>query len=354
MMDMIVGQSEQIKRIKELIRQVVNTDLGVMICGESGVGKELVARALHFQSYRRNAPFVKVNCAALPGELLESELFGYEKGAFTGAEKLKLGKFELAHEGTIFLDEIGDMPLMLQSKMLQVLQDGEFSRIGGRADVKVNTWIVSATNHDLEEDVKRGLFREDLFYRLNIIKIVVPPLRDRKEDIALLVEHFISRYSKQFNYSFVPDKHVMDIFNRYHWPGNVREVENYIKRLLVLNDWEEVKEEILDRIHSYSNGKSVAPASIDDKVRPDLTQSLLDELIVNEKKKSGGLAFASLKDIRKKALMKIEKEIIEQVLKRTNWNKKQAARHLKISYKALLYKVKDMNIKGPAERGVEQ
>lgn len=348
-MDMIVGQSEQIKRIKELIRQVVNTDLGVMIYGESGVGKELVARALHFQSYRRNEPFVKVNCAALPAELLESELFGYEKGAFTGAEKLKLGKFELAHDGTIFLDEIGDMPLVLQSKLLQVLQDGEFSRVGGRVDVKVNTWIVAATNHDLEEDVKRGLFREDFYYRLNIIKIVVPPLRDRKGDIPLLIDHFLSRYGKQFNNTFTVTKEVLDVLTGYHWPGNVREVENYVKRLLVLNDWEEVKEELLVRIQSYSEGRRATESTAGGKEQADVTQSILDELVLSDKS-NGGVCFASLKDIRKKALMKIEKEVIEQVLRRTNWNKKQAAKHLQISYKALLYKVKDMNIKGP---GVE-
>lgn len=347
-MDMIVGQSDQIKRIKDLIRQVVNTDLGVVICGESGVGKELVARALHFQSYRRNSPFVKVNCAALPSELLESELFGYEKGAFTGADRLKLGKFELANNGTILLDEIGDMSLILQSKLLQVLQDGEFSRIGGKNDVKVNTWIIAATNHVLDDDVKKGLFREDLFYRLNIIKICVPPLRERKEDIPLLVNHFLSRYSAQFNAGFVAPDDMIEIFLRHHWPGNVREVENYVKRLLVLSDWDDIKDEIIDRSMAYraegivvgskvkieqevvsgrENGISPAKTGVDDQAETEII---------------------SLKEIRKQALIKVEKEVIEEVLKRTNWNKKRAARHLQISYKALLYKVKNMNIREPA------
>ncbi len=340
-MDMIVGESEQINRIKELIRQVVNTDLGVVIHGESGVGKELVARALHLQSYRRNAPFVKVNCAALPYELLESELFGYEKGAFTGADRLKLGKFELANNGTIFLDEIGDMPLALQSKLLQVLQDGEFSRIGGKTDVKVNTWVLCATNHDLEEEVKHGLFREDLYYRLNIIKILVPPLRERKGDIPLLVEHFVERYKEQFNSSFVAPEDLLDVFLRYHWPGNVREVENYVKRLLVLSDWEEMREEILDRVNVGPSGPVVRKMAKSESVQ--VSRSPLEGLI----DLSAAGDDISLKDIRKRALLKIEKEVIEEVLRRTNWNKKRAARYLKVSYKALLYKVKDMNIKEP-------
>lgn len=347
-MDMIVGQSDQIKRIKDLIRQVVNTDLGVVIYGESGVGKELVARALHFQSFRRNSPFVKVNCAALPSELLESELFGYEKGAFTGADRLKLGKFELANNGTILLDEIGDMPLMLQSKLLQVLQDGEFSRIGGKNDVKVNTWVIAATNHILDDDVKKGLFREDLFYRLNIIKICVPPLRERKEDIPLLVNHFLSRYSAQFNASFVAPDDMIEIFLRYHWPGNVREVENYVKRLLVLSDWDEIKDEIIDRSMAYSAEGIVVGSKV--KIEQEVVSGSENGISMGKTgvDDQAETEILSLKEIRKQALIKVEREVIEEVLKRTNWNKKRAAIHLKISYKALLYKVKNMNIREPA------
>jgi transcriptional regulator with PAS, ATPase and Fis domain len=353
-MDMMVGESEPINRIKELIKQIVDTDLTVVIYGESGVGKELVARSLHFQSHRKDFPFVKVNCAALPSELLERELFGYEKGAFTGADGLKPGKFEQANNGTIFLDEIGDMPLTLQSKLLQVLQDGEFSRIGGKKDVKVNTWIVSATNHDLENEVKRGLFREDLFYRLNIIKILVPPLRDRKEDIPILFEHFLSRYGEQFNPDFVLDKEVLDIFSSYHWPGNVREMENYIKRLLVLNDWEQLKEEILDKIHAAPTRRELPIAPPDAKAKERISRDVLEKLIDLGEEKERIISLPSLKEIKKQALLKIEKEVIEEVLKRTNWNKKMAARHLKVSYKALLYKIKGADIKKPPDLDKER
>ena len=175
---LLIGSSKSIEKTKALIRQVADTDLNVLISGESGVGKELVSRSLHILSQRGSRPFVKVNCAAIPGELLESELFGYEKGAFTGANSTKKGKFELAHNGTILLDEIGDMPLFLQSKMLQVLQDYQFSRLGGKRDIKVDCWILAATNHDLEQDILDGLFREDLYHRLNIIRIAIAPLGD--------------------------------------------------------------------------------------------------------------------------------------------------------------------------------
>jgi len=183
----LIGQSLAIQKVKTLISQVANSDLNAIISGESGVGKELVAQALHLSSYRRSRPFIKVNCAAIPSELLESELFGYEKGAFTGAERAKEGKFEIAHKGTILLDEIGDMPLSLQSKMLQVLQDLRFSRLGGKKDVQVDCWVLAATNQDLEKNIRQGLFREDLYFRLNIIRIYIPPLRERPEDIEPLV-----------------------------------------------------------------------------------------------------------------------------------------------------------------------
>ena len=208
-----IGNSPAIKQIKELVKEVADTGLSVIIYGETGVGKEVVARELHRQSNRKKKKFVKVNCAALPSELMESELFGYEKGAFTGATQFKPGKFEIASDGVIFLDEIGDIDLPLQAKLLRVLQSGEFSRLGGE-DVRVDTWVIAATNHDLEDDMRGGRFREDLYYRLNIIRIDVPPLRERKEDIPLLVDYFIKKYRSELDIieGFALDSNMMDLF----------------------------------------------------------------------------------------------------------------------------------------------
>ena len=203
-----IGNSPSIRNIKELIKVVANTALNVIIYGETGVGKEVVARELHRLSDRRTKRFLKVNCTALPFELLESELFGYEQGAFTGAVRFKPGKFEIASDGVIFLDEIGDIPLHMQAKLLHVLQSGEFSRLGGK-EVKVNTWVIAATNHDLESDLRKGRFREDLYYRLNMIKIDIPPIRKRKEDIHPLIEYFVEKYRSEFDidegFSIDPD-----------------------------------------------------------------------------------------------------------------------------------------------------
>ncbi|WP_456431786.1 sigma-54 interaction domain-containing protein [Thermosulfuriphilus sp.] len=335
-LDFIVGQSSAIQSIKELITQVVNTDLNVVIYGESGVGKELVARALHRLSYRKDKPFVKVNCAALPGELLESELFGHEKGAFTGAVTQKPGKFELANGGVIFLDEIGDMPLHLQAKLLQVLQDGEFSRVGGQKDIRVDTWVIAATNHDLDRDIKEGRFREDLYFRLNIIKIVVPPLRNRREDIPLLCKHFLARYSPRLGGQDVEiPTPLMELFMEYHWPGNVRELENYIRRFLVLKDWEPIAQDIRRHMDSAQGKKSpqVQATNLKDLVREELAPY--------------GNGSIPLKEIRRKIFDYVERELIEVVLEKTNWNRRQAAEILQISYKALLYKMQNLGIKEP-------
>src|SRR5881409_3311051 len=232
---MLFGHSERMAEVQDLIERVADTDVTVLIRGESGTGKELVARALYASSLRRDRPFVKVNCAALPTELLESELFGFERGAFTGAIQHKPGKFEFAHHGTMFLDEISEMSPALQAKLLQVLQDGEFARLGGKHDVHVDVRIIAATNRDLEAAVASGHFREDLFFRLNVVSIVVPPLRDRREEIPMLTEYFLKKYSVQYNkpYSDIsPD--TMHLFMDYDWPGNVRELENLIKRAVVL------------------------------------------------------------------------------------------------------------------------
>ncbi len=338
-MDLIIGNSQPIQRLKNLIKQVADTGLNVLVCGESGVGKEVVARSLHRQSARSSKPFIKVNCAALPGELLESELFGYEKGAFTGATEAKPGKFELADNGAIFLDEIGDMSIALQAKLLQVLQDSEFCRVGGIRDIKVNVWIICATHHDLEADIQQGKFREDLYYRINIIKIKVPPLRERKEDIPALVNHFLEKYTASLNRN-PADLHLsqelFDCFYKYHWPGNVRELENYVQKILVLGDEKPIIEELEAR-----SLQSVDAVSTDNQWNQE--EYLLNSVI-------GGLTkefnqnFPSLKEIKKKAQARVEKVVIEEALRRTAGNKRDAAKLLQISYKAILYKIKDYNI----------
>ena len=338
-MDLIVGESEPITKVKKLIKQVADTGLTVLINGESGVGKELVARSLHDESNRRKKPFVKVNCAALPGELLESELFGYEKGAFTGANQPKPGKFELANDGTIFLDEIGDMSPALQAKLLQVLQDGEFSRVGGVKDIKVNTWIICATHHDLEADIQAGQFREDLYYRINIIKIIVPPLRDRLEDIPLLIRHFLSRYSgslgkKRRLLSVSPE--LMRLFMQYNWPGNVRELENLIQKLIVTGDEAPLIEELSRKVQGPKQEKETKSPW-----QPD--EYLLDSVIKDVKSEMSE-RFPPLKEVKKRAQAKIEKVVIEEALRVTKGNRKQTAKLLKISYKALLYKMKDYGV----------
>src|SRR5438105_13435399 len=234
---MLFGQSERMAEVQDLIERVADTDVTVLIRGESGTGKELVARALYASSLRRDKPFVKVNCAALPTELLESELFGFERGAFTGAIQHKPGKFEFANYGTMFLDEIGDMSVALQAKLLQVLQDGEFARLGGKHDVHVDVRVVSATNRDLERAVADGQFREDLFFRLNVVSIHLPPLRERREEIPLLTDHFLKKYSVQYNKPHARmSEETRQLLADHDWPGNVRELENLIKRIVVLGD----------------------------------------------------------------------------------------------------------------------
>ena len=341
----LIGNSQSIKNIKELIKVVANTALSVIIYGETGVGKEVVARELYQLSDRRKKKFVKVNCAALPSELLESELFGYEKGAFTGATRFKPGKFEVASDGIIFLDEIGDIPLHLQAKLLHVLQSGEFSRLGGH-DVKVNTWVITATNHNLERDLSEGRFREDLYYRLNIIKIDVPPLRERKEDIPLLVEHFVKKYRSELDIpdSFTIDSHMMDLFLKYDWPGNVRELVNTIQRLMVLEDRDEIIQQILPEPESTemnntaaeqrgikplsaSGGLKAAPMDNNPELEPDAEDVV------------------PLKLLKAKAGEYIEKKVIAHALNITGGNKVKAAKVLNISYKTLFYKMNDLGLR---------
>ena len=308
--------SENMHRIKEVIDQVANTDVTVLIQGESGVGKEVVARSIHLNSYRREKPFVKVNCAALPQELLESELFGYEKGAFTGAYRQKPGKFELANGGTIFLDEISEMSLSLQSKLLQVLQDREFSRLGGKKDVHVDVRVLVATNRNIEEAVKQGQFREDLYYRLNVVNTTIPPLRERKEEIPIFIEYFLDKFSKKYHKKVTPlSEKIVRAFYQHHWSGNVRELENIIQRLVVLGN----EKSIIDELTLSAKGDSPS-----DKKKTDLDRK----------------PWPSLREVNKEATMKAESEVILQALEMTIWNRKEAANLLNISYKALLYKIK--------------
>src|SRR5262245_4673571 len=246
---LLFNHSERLGEVRNLIERVADTDVTVLVRGESGTGKELVARAIYASSLRRDKPFVKVNCAALPTELLESELFGFERGAFTGAIQQKPGKFEFANHGTMFLDEIGDMSVALQAKLLQVLQDGEFARLGGKHDVRVDVRVIAATDRDLERAVAGGQFREDLFFRLNVVSIHLPPLRDRREEVPVLTELFLKKDSVQYHKpSTAISPETMGLFMDYDWPGNVRELENLIKRAVVLGSEIPIRKEIQQSI----------------------------------------------------------------------------------------------------------
>jgi two-component system response regulator AtoC len=323
---LLCGDNPKMKEVRDIIEQVADTDITVLVRGESGTGKELVARTLFQLSGRSNQPFVKVNCAALPSELLESELFGFEKGAFTGAQKRKLGKFEFANQGTIFLDEISEMHPGLQAKLLQVLQDGEFSRLGGESDVRVDTRIIAATNRNLEEAVADGSFREDLYYRLNVVTVQLPPLRERRDAIPLLVDHFLRKNNEQYNKSvksLTPS--TMNVFLQYNWPGNVRELENMVRRMVVLGNEQAVLDEIAVRAGVDSKA-AVSNQALD-------LESLGADLANGEA--------IDLKAVSRRAAQVAEKRVIERVLHQTRWNRKEAAERLQISYKALLYKMKE-------------
>ncbi len=330
----LLGNHPSIQKIRELISMVSETAFNVLLLGDTGTGKEVIARLLHQASDRRSQTFIKVNCAALPLTLLESELFGYEKGAFTGALKSKPGKFELASDGVILLDEIGDMPLVLQAKLLQVLQSGEFNRLGGTKDVKVNAWVLSSTNHDLEKDMELGLFREDLYYRLNIIKVELPSLRERKEDIPLLTAHFIKKHrqDQKIKGSFSIDSELLSIFQAYHWPGNVRELSNTILRLMVGDAPKKMRSELLSNM--ISDGLTPPKGFLPKPVK-DL-----------DKKAKASIASRSLKELKAKASGYVERKAIVHALDLTDWNKRQAAQLLKISYKTLFYKMANLGITG--------
>ena len=359
----LLGHSPAMLRVKDLISRVADTNATILIRGESGTGKELVARSLRAQSSRRNGAFVKVNCAALPGELLESEMFGFERGAFSGALQAKPGKFEFANNGTIFLDEIGEMPASLQAKLLHVLQDGQFSRLGGQNDVRVDVRIIAATNRRLEEAVGSGSFREDLFFRLNVVCIMMPPLRDRREEIPTLVRHFMTKYAAHYNKTEeeLPQE-TIDLLMAHDWPGNVRELENVIQRMILLGPealrWNPVETPAPERRTAAFDRrrKGRRPADMAAAVvQPPSPPPAAPEAPTLARPRSADKH--SLKLVGRDAARAAERELMLHMLHRTRWNRKEAASMLGISYKALLYKIKEHKLddpisdQDPAERG---
>ncbi len=316
--EILIGDSSSMMDVKNIIEEVADSELTVLIRGESGTGKEIVARMIHGRSNRKAAAFVKVNCAAIPRDLLEAELFGYEKGAFTGAHKTKPGRFEIANGGTMFLDEIGDMPMELQSKLLQVLEQQEFVRVGGISNIHVDVRIVCATNKNLEDAISEGLFRDDLFYRLNEITVNLPALATRRNDVPLLVNHFLEKYSILYGKQRkeLKPESIRELQN-FDWPGNVRQLENLIKQIVVRSD-----ENII-----YDTLKGHAPGG----TRKNQTLEIIDDDY-------------TLKKRVQDAVSEVEKGMISKVLHKTNWNRRKAAKLLDISYRSLLYKIKEYKI----------
>ncbi|MBI5017300.1 MAG: sigma-54-dependent Fis family transcriptional regulator [Deltaproteobacteria bacterium] len=320
---LLFGANAGLRDVQAVVDQVADTDITVLLRGESGTGKDLLAKAIWQCSSRRGRPLVKVNCAALPRELLESELFGYEQGAFTGASHTKQGKFEYADGGTIFLDEITEMHLDLQAKLLHVLQDGEVCRLGGKTPIRVDVRVIAATNRNLADEIQQRRFREDLFYRLNVVNLVLPPLRERAAEIPAIVDYFLDRFSQQYDRPAVPvPSELLAEMSGYRWPGNVRELENYAKRLVVLGDVDGVRREIQTL---RAKDRSAEPAA----------ESLLEPEEFDGK---------TLKEVAKLAASRAERIVLEQVLAKTRWNRKKAASHLDISYKALLYKIRETGL----------
>ena len=321
--DQVFRRSEKMRVIEKLVVQVADTNATVLIQGETGVGKERVAKAIHYLSDRAAKPWLKVNCASLPRDLLESELFGHEKGAFTGAALRKPGRFELANGGTLLLDEIGEMPIDLQSKILHVLQDNEFFRVGGRELISVDVRIIAATNKNIQTMVASGSFREDLYYRLNVVTIFVPPLRERREEIPFLVEDFREKFSRQFSRRTGElSMDTLQLLRAYSWPGNVRELENLIKRYVVLGDEGQLRDELQVRLRVTSHQPSTSPPAME-----------------GNGVETGLRIDAGLREIGRRAAREAERSAIREVLDRVQWNRAETARLLKISYKTLLYKL---------------
>jgi two-component system, NtrC family, response regulator AtoC len=311
----VFGSSEAMISLRDRLGKVASANVPVLIHGESGTGKDIIARMVHACSPWKSGPFVKVNCPAIPGTLLESELFGYERGAFTGAYGSKPGRVEMAHRGTLFLDEISELDMSLQSKLLQLLQDGQFCRIGAQADKKVEVRIVCATNRKLEEEIENGTFRQDLFYRINVVNLYMPPLRERRNDIETLANYFLEYYNRKYNCrAKAVSPELMEVLRKYHWPGNIRELENLVKRYVILGN--------------------------EDVITSDL-QPRDNDLLATEINLDGPI---SLKKLTRQATRQLERKIILKVLHNHHWNRKQAARTLNISYRALLYKIRDAGL----------
>jgi nitrogen regulation protein NR(I) len=330
----IIGASPGIAELYSILERVADTPTTVLITGESGTGKELVARALHVHSGRKERPFIKVNCAAIPKELIESELFGYERGAFTGAVSSKPGRFELANGGTLFLDEIGEIPIEMQVKLLRALQESEFERVGGIKTIRVDVRLVAATNRDLKKLIANGSFREDLFYRLNVVPIRLPALRERTADIPLLVEHFLAKFNERLKKrveGVEPD--ALEALVQYPWPGNIRELENVVERAVLFCDTQRVRAG--DLPHEIRGIPAMANVPLPEA---DLQAALAGE---------GGL-----KEHVKVAMSRLEKELVSRALQQTNGNVTHAARLLKISRKGLQLKMKELGLReGLSDKG---
>ena len=348
-LELLFRNSDKMRAVENIVRRAADTNATILLQGESGTGKEMVAKAIHHVSGRRDRPFLKVNCASLPGDLLESELFGHEKGAFTGAHRRKPGKFELAHRSTFLLDEIGEMPLGLQAKLLHVLQDGKFFRVGGSELIDTDVRLIAATNRDLASIIQLGQFREDLYYRLNVVTISVPPLRERPEEIPVLVSHFLRKFCVQYEREAPRiSAETMRLLQSYPWPGNVRELENMIKRLVVLQNDELVHEEIALRRNRVWPGPAQTPLM--PPTPPMATATAPAPPVVTLASSAPDGQVYGLKEIAKRAALEAEKAVLKEVLDQVRWNRAEAARLLKISYKALLYKITAAGLDGKSDR----
>jgi two-component system, NtrC family, response regulator AtoC len=329
--DVIFGVSEAMALVRRQVETASRASVPVLLGGQSGTGKEVIAKLIHRRSPRQNEAFVKVNCPAIPGTLLESELFGYERGAFTGAYAAKPGRVETAENGTLFLDEIAELEPALQAKMLQLLQDGRFCRIGGHQERQVEVRVLCATNHDLAEDVEAGLFRRDLFYRINVLSIVLPPLSERREDIPDLVRYLIGKYSAKYERPGPPlTSRILRMLESRLWPGNIRELENAAKRYVILG----TEEAFAVTAPGFGGGPRSTLMGTPVQIQPLLP----------------GDSEASLKSIVRHAVKDLEKDIILRTLEANRWNRRRAARALRISYAALLYKMREAGV--PPMRGV--
>jgi two-component system response regulator AtoC len=320
---LVFGQSEVMRAVRQKVEKVAGANVPVLIRGESGTGKEVIARIIHARSPWGAGPFVKVNCPAIPGTLVESELFGYQQGAFTGAHGTKPGRVEMAKHGTLFLDEIAELESGLQAKLLQLLQDGQFCPVGGQEDKQIDARVICATNRNLEEEIRKGSFRQDLFYRINVVSIHMPTLRERAADIPLICDSLRLMYSERFDRAARPfSARKLEMLQRYHWPGNIRELENLIKRYVILGS--------------------------EDVITLEATESTESSTVFSNSPGVSGTVL-SLKKVTREAMRELEGKIIVKALQAHNWNRRRAASALEISYRALLYKLKEAGL--PTRRG---